>query len=307
MPRIDELITFCKIVDQKSFSRAAEQVGISQPAVSLQVKAMEEDYGVQLLHRDGMDILPTEQGKIVYEFAQQIIRLYERSQQEVRSLSSVVIGRLDIGASTGPGENVVPLLLGRFKNQYPEVSIALRVADSQDIINGIFNHRLELGFVGTYRRDRYLAFEPFLHDQLIVVTYPEHPWVNRSSVSFQELIQTPLILQQQGSGATTVLQDALSEQGISWRDLNIVMELGLQESTKAAVAAGFGVTIISKLGAKDELERGSLVEIHVEDLELRRDIYVCYNRSLPLSNLATTFLEFAKQDKHSLFAGEHLE
>ena len=135
---------------------------------------------------------------------------------------------------------------------------------------------------------------------LVLVANPAHPWAKRSSISYQELLQAPLILQQQGSGATAVLQDALREHGVNLSRLNIVMELGLQESAKAAVRAGFGLTIISLLGVREDLETGRLVRISIEDFELKRAIYVCYNRSNPLSILAQTFLDFANRQKNDL-------
>jgi len=294
MPRLDELKTFCKVIEFKSFSHAAEQMGITQPAVSQQIKSLENEFDVQLLHREGVEILPTEAGRMVYETACQMLRLYEDSQQQIQYMGRKLAGRLQIGASSGPGERLVPLLLGRFKLEHPDLQVALRVGDSREIIDAIFTRQLELGFVGSFRRDRHLTFETYLEDQLVLVVYPTHPWAGRSSISYHELQAAPLILQQQGSGATTVLQDALREQGISLRSLNVVMELGLQESARAAVLAGYGVTLISRLGVKRELERRELVEVPVEDLELKRSIYICYNRSVPLSNLAQVFLEFTK-------------
>lgn len=297
MPRLEEFNTFCKVVEQKSFSRAAELLGLTQPAVSLQMKSLEESYGAELLHRRGMNILPTEAGRSVYEYACQLLRTFDKSQQVVQSLRGSMVGRLQIGASTGPGEALVPLLLGRFKQQHPEVTVALQVGSTGEILDGILHMQLEVGFVGSQRRDRYLTFEPYLEDELVLVVNPQHPWASRSRIAYQELLTAPLILQQQGSGATSVLQDALAEQGISLRELNVVMELGLQESTKAAVRAGFGVTIISHLGVREDLQRGDLVAVPVEELELKRGIYLCTNRSQPLSNLAQTFLDFARAEK----------
>lgn len=302
MPRLEELETFCRVVEQKSFSRAAELLGISQPAVSLQVKALEAEYKAVLLHREGYEVLPTEHGRAVYDTACQILKLYEQSRQEVSSSSEKLEGTLQVGASSGPGESLVPLLLGRFKQRYPAVAIAMRVADSREIVDAVFNHQIEIGFSGSFRRDRHLLFETYLKDELILVTAPNSPLAARGQISFEELAAVPLILQQQGSGATTVLQDVLREQGLQLNQLNVIMELGLQVSAKAAVRAGFGATIISRLGVRDELQQGTLVQVAVDGLELYRDIYLCYNRSTPLTNLGRVFLDFAVQYKESLFA-----
>jgi len=293
MPRLEELKTLCQVIEQKSFSRAAEILDLTQPAVSLQIKSLEEEYDAKLLHREGFEILPTENGAVVYNFACQIIDLYTRSQEAVRTSLAETRGRLTIGASTGPGEYLLPLLLGRFKAANPDVTISLRVGDSNEIIEHILQQRLEVGFVGTTRRDRHLTFEPFLHDELILVVYPEHPWAQRKRITYEELLEAPLVLQQQGSGARATLQEALRRYGITLQQLHPVMEVGLQESTKAAVRSGFGVTIISRLGATDELRRGILIEVPIEEVKMAHDFYAVYLRTLPLPNLAKTFLDFA--------------
>lgn len=295
MARIEEFIALCQVVERKSFSRAAESLGFSQPAVSLQIKSLEDEYEVKLLHRDGFEIQPTEVGRIVYESAHQIVDLFERSKQQARELSGHVGGRLVIGASTGPGEYLLPLLLGQFKTCHPQVDVVLHIGDSSATIDSVLQHRCELGFVGIARQDRHLRFKPFLQDSLVLVVSPEHPWAWSTVVSYEQLLQAPLILQQYGSGATSVLRDALDEYGISFKDLNIVAEIGLQESVKTAVRAGMGCTIISRLGVIEELTRGVLVEVSIEDVKLNRDLYTVYRRTSPLSNLARTFLDFTRQ------------
>lgn len=295
MPRLEELIALCKVVEHKSFSRAAELLGVSQPAISLQVKSLEAEYGVELLHRDGFETVPTESGQAVYDVACQIVHLYEKSKQTVRELSDKLDGSLLIGASTGPGEYLLPVLLGQFKARHSQIDTSLRVGDSDEIIDHVIRYRLELGFVGISRRDRHLCFDPFIQDQLVLIVHPDHPWAGRSSISYEELLRTPLILQQHGSGATAALYEALGEYNISASDLDVVMELGLQESTKAAVRSGLGVTIISRLGVIEELGRGVLVEVPIEGIALKRDFYVVYRRDSPLTNLARAFLEYARQ------------
>ena len=302
MPRIEDFRFFCDVIESGSFSKTAEKIGVSQPAVSQQIKAFETEYGVKLLHREGNEIVPTEDGKVVYSYAAQIIAFYERSKDLVSQTKDDLQGDLIIGASSGPGENILPSILGKYKQLHPDVNIFLKVADTGEILNGIVTHRMELGFVGSTRRDAQLMFEPFLNDELVLVTSKSNPLAQKSHIQCEELLQIPLILQQQGSGATSVLFQVLNEQGIRPGDLKHFMELGLQESTKTAVKAGLGATIISKFGVQDELLRGELVQIRVQDLSLKRNFYVCYNKTLPLSNLVNDFLLFANQYKKNLFA-----
>jgi len=296
MARLEEFEALCRVVEQKSFSRAAESLAISQPAVSLQIKSLEEEYGVKLLHRDGFEVQPTEVGRAIYDYARQIVDLYAQSRQMARELNGRVRGKLTIGASTVPGGYLLPLLLGNFKARYPQVDISLCIGDSSETIDNVLRYRFELGFVGATRRDSHLNFDPFMQDCLVLVVPPEQPWAGREAVSYEELLEAPLILQQYGSGATMVIREALEENGIAFENLNIVAEIGLQESVKTAVRAGLGVTIISRMVVVEELARGLLVEVPVKGLEWNRNLYAVYRRMTPLSNLARTFLDFVRQD-----------
>lgn len=295
MPRIQELVSFCRIVEQGSFTRAAELLGLSQPAVSLQMKSLEAEYGLRLLHRGEFETTPTESGRIVYEAACQILDLYEKSRQRIQEAAGKLDGKLSVGASTAIGKDVLPVLLGQFRSRYPGISVALRIGDSCEIIDRIVKHKLEVGFVGVSRRDRHLRFETFIQDALILVVGSGHAWVSRSSISPEELLHAPLVLQQQGSGATVALYEALREYDISPHDLNVVMELGLQESAKSAVRSGLGVTIVSRLGVMEELARGVLVAVPVDGIDLRRELYTVYRRTSPLTDLAIRFLDYAGQ------------
>ncbi len=292
MARIDQMISFCRVVELKSFSLAAEALKLSQPTISMQIKALEEEFDVKLLHREGHHILPTEDGNLVYDSFLKITSLYEKTFQAVQKNQNNFMGNLIVGASSGPAEYPIPILLGMFKREHPQISITLQVGDSSEIIDKVFNQSIELGFVGTRRRDGNLVFEPYLEDNLVLVSAKDHPAAKRSCITYQELCRIPLILQQPGSGATINLQTALASVRLNKSDLTIQMELGLQDSVKAAVLAGYGATIISELGVKKEIESGLLSKIDIVDLNLSRQIYICTNRGVPLSNLANEFLKF---------------
>lgn len=296
MSRISSFITLCQVIDSGSFSRAAERLGVSQPAVSQQMKRLEQEYGTRLLHREGISVVPTEEGKIIYAFATQIIKLYERSKQAIREADEKELsGRLSIGASTGLGEYLLPIALSHFKTEHPRTHLSMDVGDSDEILNRILQHRTDLGFVGVTRQDRHLSFTPFIHDSLILVVSPKHELSKQRAITLNELGNVPLILQQPGSGATSALRDALLSHGLRLEDLNILMEAGLQESTKAAVRFGLGATFISRLGALNELRAGSLVPVRIAHLELEHNFYVVHHRDWPLSRLARRFLKTAEE------------
>ncbi len=299
MARIEQIKAFCTVVDLYSFSHAAEALGLSQPTISLQIKALEEEFGTQLLHRDGFKILPTENGRFVYENFTKILALYRQSFEGLKTGKGGFSGSIHIGASSGPGEHPLPGMLAAFKQAHPECEVSMFVGDSTEIMEKVANQALELGFVGAKRRDGRIAFQPFMEDRLILVAAKNSEFANREQITYQDLQQIPLILQQPGSGATVTLQRALSDVNLRFSDLNILMQLGLQDSVKSAVSAGFGATIISSLGANKEIETGELVPIVVSDLDLRRNIYQCQNKEIPLSNIAQSFMDFANDYKKS--------
>jgi len=297
MARIEQLNAFCKVVELGSFSQAAETLGLSQPTISLQIKSLEEEFKSELLHRDGYKILPTENGQFVYQHFTRIIALYDRSLEGIKTGKSRFSGAIRIGASSGPGEHPLPQILANFKQAHPECDVSMFVGDSNEIMEKVANQSLEVGFVCAKRRDGRLAFEPFIEDRLILIVSKASPFAKVSEISYEQLSKIPLIIQQPGSGATSTLQRALSEVNMHLTDLTILMQLGLQDSVKSAVASGIGATIISSLGAKKEIENGVFIPIDVPELDLRRNIYQCYNREIPLSNLAQEFLAFAARYK----------
>lgn len=300
MTRIAHLKYFCKIVEFESFSKAADAIGITQPALSQQIKTLEDAYQTELLHRKGNHISLTDDGRIIYDYALKIIALYDRSLADVCPTADKARGRLLIGASSGPGEFPVPVLAGMYKQLHPEISISLKVGDTNEIIDLVLNQSLEIGFVGSQRRDSHLTFKPFFEDEMVLVLNPDHPYVKKKIITIEEFLSLPIILQQHGAGVRETFLEALGTQGIGLKDLNVFMELGLQDSAKAAAIAGFGGTVISKLGGINELETGKLAEVKVDDLNFSRPQQLCFNHMLPLSNLALDFLDFAEKHKGKL-------
>jgi len=290
-----ELRTFIRVVERGSFTLAARDLHLTQPAVSLQIRSLEEDYGVELLDRSGQQIIPTASGEVLLDYAERILRLRDEAHQEIDRLNNLMRGTLEIGASTGPGEHILPQLLGRFKEEYPEIRILLRISRTEEIIQQVRDRALEVGIVGARVGDGDLVFEPFVKDRLVVIAGPEHRWGGRNRVSLEELSDEPFILQQPGAGIRTMLQTGLKNAGLTLADLNVHMELGLQESVKTAVAAGLGVGLISRFAVIHELSAGSLVELAVEALpDFREDFYLVRSRKKKLSQVTEAFLSFAK-------------
>lgn len=288
---------FCEIVDQRSFSLAAEAVHITQPAASLQVRSLERELGVQLLDRSGRDVATTDAGEVLYRHARQIIDHGEQIRVEIMNLSELMGGRVTIGASTGPGEHLLPGLIAEFKRDHPAVDVSLRVTDSHEVIDRVLDRELELGVVGAVTSHRELAVVPFARDEIVVVCAPDHPWAGRDEVTFDEFLHEPLIVQQQGAGIRAVVETALRERGVKPAELAVFLELGLNESVKHAVMAGAGVTYLSKFAAATEIANGSLAAVRVADFRIMRDFSVVYARSRTRSKAVEAFLSFL-QDQY---------
>ena len=259
-----QLAAFVAVVERRSFSQAAERLGVTQPAVSLQVRALEKRLGTQLLDRSGRRVEPTEAGARLYRGAQRLLAFEEQLLDEIAGDSGgELTGELRIGASTGPAAVVVPLLLCEFQRTHPGVKIALTVSDTQSIVERVAARELELGIVGAARRHRAVRFEPFFEDEVILACPPGHAFAGRT-VTLDELREESLIVMQEGAGVRQIVEDELRALGTRLRDLDVRLELGLQESVRSAVQAGYGVTFISRTAVEPELAAGTLSAARVE-------------------------------------------
>jgi DNA-binding transcriptional LysR family regulator len=289
-----QLAAFCAVVERRSFSQAAEKLGVTQPAVSLQVRALEERLGQTLLDRSGRRVEPTEAGLRLYRSAQRMLALEEQLYDEVAAESDELQGTLAIGASTGPGAHLVPLLLCEFQRDHSDLHIALSIWDTQMVSDKVAARELELGVVGALRRSRSLEFEPLVRDEIVLAVPPGHPAAG-GLISLDDLRKEPVIAMQEGAGVRQVVDEELRRAGLRVRELEPKLELGLQESVKSAVAAGFGVTFISRTAIEGELAGGTLAAARVAGLEPARQIYVVRAKGRPPTRAAAAFLEFARE------------
>jgi LysR family transcriptional regulator, transcriptional activator of the cysJI operon len=289
-----QLAAFCAVVERKSFSQAAERLGVTQPAVSLQVRALEKRLGAQLLDRSGRRVEPTEAGLRLYRGAQRLLALEEQLVEEVAGEGDgELAGDLSLGASTGPAAIVVPLLLCEFQLANPGVRIALSVHDTHSVVELVAARELELGIVGAARRHRSVRFEPFFEDEVILACPPGHPFADRT-VTIDELRAEQLILMQEGAGVRQIVDDELRGLGLRLRDLDVRLELGLQESVRSAVQAGYGITFISRSAVETELAAGTLASARVEGIDATREISLVRSAGRTPTRAAEAFVSFAR-------------
>ena len=242
-----------------SFTKAAESLHMTQPAVTFQVRQLEEYFNTRLFDRTHNRINLTEAGQRVYEFADRIFELYSEMENSVRDLTGEVSGVLMLGASTTISEYMLPALLGDFKAKYPEVIIRLRVSNTDGIVSMVENNTIDLGVVEAPVHNKNLVVENCRMDPMVLIVPPGHELANSTSVAMDKLIEYPYICREEGSGTREVMLEHLVAQGMDPANLNIVMELGSPEAVKGAVEAGMGISIISKATIAKELKLGTLI------------------------------------------------
>ena len=290
-----QLHAFCEVVDRKSFSLAAERLGVTQPAVSLQVRALEKRLGIQLLDRSGRRVEPTEAGLRLYRGAQRLLALEaEITSDLAEEATGALAGTFEIGASTGPGGVVLSQLLCQFAEVHKELHVALSVFDTQTVVERVADRTLELGVVGAAPRHRGVEYEPFFRDTVILACPPGHAFAGRT-VSLDDLRGETLIVMQDGAGVRQMIEDEFRNAGTRLRDLDVRLELGLQESVTSAVRGGYGVTFISRSSVENDLSAGTLVEARVAGLELEREIHLVRATGRAETRAARAFVEFARE------------
>ncbi len=246
-----------------SFTKAAESLHMTQPAVTFQVRQLEEYFNTRLFDRAHNRISLTEAGKRVYEYAEDIFELYAKMDNAVRDLTGEISGVLIIGASTTIAEYMLPALLGDFKKKYPDVNVQLRVSNSDGIVHMVENNDIDLGVVESPVLNKNLVVEECRKDRLVAIVPPQHALSNKKEVTIKELLEHEYIAREEGSGTREVIHEQLAEAGMKSADLHITMELGSPEAIKGAVEAGMGVSIVSEVTIHKELEIGTLVALEL--------------------------------------------
>ncbi len=288
------LQVFHTVARLMSFTKAAESLHMTQPAVTFQVRQLEEYFNTRLFDRTHNRISLTEAGQRVYEYADKIFSLYAEMENSVRDLTGEVSGVLMLGASTTIAEYMLPALLGDFKSRFPEVSIRLQVGNSDNIVSMVENNAIDLGVVESPVGNKNLVVEGCKDDPLVLIVPNDHELAGRESVPIAELIDHPYICREEGSGTREVMLEHLSAAGVDPANLQIVMELGNPESIKGAVEAGMGVSIISRATIDKELKLGTLTALEL-DPPIRRHFSFVHQKQKFRLRAIEKLLEFARE------------
>jgi DNA-binding transcriptional LysR family regulator len=290
-----KLRVFCTVAETRSFSKASEIIHLTQPAVSLQIQALEETYETKLFDRSSSTVMLTPAGEVLYKFAKEILTLYAQADKDIGEITGLVKGSISIGASTTVGNYLLPLVISDFKRKNPKIKIHLQVGNTKRIVELLNAGNLDLGIVEGEVSKYKIISEKLLADELVLIVPTHHVWAKKKDLSMLDLIKEPYISREEGSGTRQVIEKHLNKKGITIQNMNITTILGSTEAIKEAVESGIGVSIVSKWAVRREYKYGSIKPLKFKEGKLLRDFSLVFNKNTVTSYAVDEFLAFLRK------------
>jgi DNA-binding transcriptional LysR family regulator len=294
---IKQLKVFRAVAEKKSFSLAGEMLGLTQPTISFQIASLEGELGTKLLDRGGRTTTLTRSGQLLYRYTLQLLELHSEMEQAIHKLQGLFWGEISVGASTIPGEYILPSLLQNFRANHPGIEITMIIGDTKAVLAKVLAGEVEIGVVGASERNDKLTFTRFLTDKLVLIAPAQNDWFASDVATLAELRKAPFIMREAGSGTRTIMQQKLKESNLSLDDLKIAMTVGSTNAVKMAVESGAGVSIVSEWAVRNELKLGLVKAMDIEGLELIRDFFIVHRKHKVLSPAAEALLQFLGEYK----------
>jgi len=283
--------TYVKVVETQNLSRTANEFGLSQPAVTKQIQALEDMYGILLLERSGRRLKTTEAGEALYHCARDIIKAVEKAEKTMEEVAESRCGYLSLGASTIPGEYILPNVIKKFKDSYPQVKISMDVGDTERIFQRVANREIDLGVVGAWTNNRKVEGFQWFEDELVVVV-PQNHRIIKDEIKISELAGEKWVFRQKGSGTRKAAEELVTASGLKMDDINICMEVGSTEAVVATVEAGMGISIISDWAIKRLDSHRKVRGISIADEGIKRFFYVIYPHQKTRRRSVMKFIEY---------------
>jgi DNA-binding transcriptional LysR family regulator len=292
-----QLETFCRVAELRSFSKAATDLFLTQPTISGHILALEKSLQLRLFDRMGRETRLTRAGEVFYQYASRMLSYRKEALSALSEYSYGIRGELLLGASTIPGEYILPQLIGEFRKDYPQVSISLKIGDTQGIAHLVLQGTSEFGMVGAKMKQDLLQHDLFGEDEIIVIG-PAHSTSAGGRISLDQAFQQPWVLREQGSGTQIAVERALKKKGRSLNQINVVTEMGSTASVKQGVKAGLGLAFVSKKAVGEDLAAGFLRRVEIAGLEsITRPFYTIFHRGRTLSPIGAKFFQFLKKKR----------
>ncbi len=286
--------TYVRVVETQNLSRTAIEFGLSQPAITKQIQALEDIYGVLLLERSGRRLKTTEAGEALYHCARDIIKAVEKSETIMEEVVESRKGYISLGASTIPGEYILPILIKNFKDSYPNIRISMDIGDTERIFNKVAERELDLGVVGAWYNNRKVDGFPWVEDQLVIAVPDNHRMAVRESIKISELASERWVFRQKGSGTRKVAEELIIGSGLKMDDINIYMEVGSTEAVLATVEAGMGISLVSDWAIQRMDPHRKIVSVPINNQGARRYFYIIYPHQKKRRKSVVQFMEFLK-------------
>lgn len=288
----NHLKVFWAVAINSSYSRAAEELYLSQPTVSIQVKKLEDELGIDLFEQLGKKIYLTRAGEQLYSYANRIFSLSAEAELAIQELKGLRSGRIVIGASTTPGIYLLPALISSFQEKYRDLDIALEISNTHVVQEQLLLNRLDFGVVGEEPvQDPQLKLEPILEDELVVIVAAGHPLAKLQTIALEELLEQRLVLRERGSSTREVLEEKVGKRGYQFK---AAMQLSSVEAIKQAVVANLGVSVVSKFAVKLELAAGVLQTLSISDLRMSRQINLIYHKDKKIFPAVREFMKLLR-------------
>ena len=291
-----QLHILCKVVELKSFSKAGEAVRLSQPTISSHIKDLETHFGTKLIDRLARSVTPTQAGHLLYDYARRLMILRDKAETAMAQYGGKVKGQLTIGGSTIPGGYLLPRMIGRFTQRYPEAYVSLTVADTLEIVKKTIDGHFELSLVGAKGQDKDLKQEPLIKDHMCLVVPTSHQLAQYEEIDMRALASEPFIIRESGSGTLQAIRQQLQQERFNLDDLRIVAEMGSTEAVRQAIKSGVGVSILSRIAVEDDVNNGLLTTVSIRGLNLERSFYLTTHKRRSLSPLSLEFIRCLKQE-----------
>jgi DNA-binding transcriptional LysR family regulator len=290
-----KLKIFCTVAETKSFSKASEIIHLTQPAVSLQVQAIEEMFEAKLFDRSSSTVTLTPAGEILYKYAKEILGLYSSAERDIGEITGLVKGSISVGASTTIGNYLMPSVIADFKKARPKIKIHLLIGNTRRTVELLNGGNINIGLVEGEVTKYKITVEKLIADELTLIVSPSHLWAKRKDISIIELANEPFIFREDGSGTRQMIEKYLAKHAIGSHSMNISAIVGGTEAIKEAVENNIGVSIVSRWAIRKEIKYGSLRTLKFKEGKMLRDFSLIFSKNSISSYAADEFLSFLRK------------